>query len=58
MLVMVLVQVLVVQSLIFDKVVLVLLVVLLLDEVDVDHLMLIMVDQMDQLIEEMMKVLN
>jgi hypothetical protein len=36
--------------------VLVLVVVLLLDEVD--HLMLIMVDQMDQLIEEMMQVLN
>jgi hypothetical protein len=38
--------------------VLVLVVVLLLDEVDVDHLVLIMVDQMDQLIEEMMKLLN
>jgi hypothetical protein len=33
----------------------VLLVVSLLDEVDVDHLMLIMVDQMDQLIVEMMQ---
>jgi hypothetical protein len=35
-----------------------LVVYLLLDEVDVDHLRLIMVDQMDQLLEEMMKVLN
>jgi hypothetical protein len=35
-----------------------LVVYLLLDEVDVDHLRLIMVDRMDQLLEEMMKVLN
>jgi hypothetical protein len=49
------VQVLVVLSLIFDTLVQVLLVVLSLDEVDVDHLMLIKVDQMDQLIAEMMQ---
>jgi hypothetical protein len=35
-----------------------LVVYLLLDEVDVDHLRLIMGDRMDQLLEEMMKVLN
>jgi hypothetical protein len=49
------VQVLVVLSLIFDTLVQVLLVVLSLDEVDVDHLMLVKVDQMDRLIAEMMQ---